>query len=447
MTKRKYFGTDGIRGRVGKFPITPEFALKLGYAAGKVLCDETQNAKILIGKDTRVSGYMFESALEAGLSAAGVNTCLLGPIPTPAVAYLVRDFRAQMGIMISASHNPYYDNGIKFFFSNGQKLPDEVELKIEQQIDNAEIKIDERNIGKVTRINDAPTRYIEFCKKVFPDELTLRGLKIVIDCANGSGYYVGPRVFRELGAEVLEINNNPDGFNINECCGATNTETLRQIVLAEQADLGIALDGDGDRLMMVDHQGAIVDGDEILFIIAKFMHERDKLSGGVVGTSMSNFGLEQAIKRLGVEFVRSRVGDRYVMEELLKRGWLFGGESSGHIICLDASTTGDGIISALLVLTVIKVCGKSLYELKSQMKKLPQKLINVKVTSKKYLDSQSVQIAQKMAEQKLKDTGRILLRASGTEPVIRVMVEGQDASLIDEIAAELAEAVSLASSV
>ena len=441
-TKRKYFGTDGIRGRVGEFPITPEFVLKLGWAAGNVLCSQNNCGKILIGKDTRVSGYMFESALEAGLSAAGVNTCLLGPVPTPAVAFLTRDLRAQMGIVISASHNPYYDNGIKFFSANGQKLPDEVELQIEQKIDADKLIISEKHIGKVTRIDDAAIRYIEYCKNVFPAELSLQGLKVVIDCANGASYCVGPQVFSELGAKVLAIGSNPDGFNINECCGATDLEKLRKIVLEEKADLGIALDGDGDRLMMVDHKGEVVNGDEIIFIIAKHLHEQGKLSGGVVGTSMSNFGLEKALKEMKIEFVRSKVGDRYVMEELLNRGWLFGGESSGHIIYLNASTTGDGIVSALLVLTVMMVTEKSLYELKNHMQRLPQKLINVQVTDKAYLDTEAIKLAQKAAEQKLKDQGRILLRPSGTEPVIRVMVEGQDEKLIAEIATELAEVVS-----
>lgn len=440
--KRKYFGTDGIRGRVGSFPITPEFVLKLGWAAGKVLCCQKNDCKVLIGKDTRVSGYMFESSLEAGLSAAGVNTYLLGPIPTPAVAFLTRDFRAQLGIVISASHNPYYDNGIKFFLGNGQKIPDEIELQIEQQIDETEITIDGRNIGKVKRINDASTRYVEFCKKVFPAELSLRGIKLVIDCANGAGYDVAPKVFHELDAEVLEIGGHPDGFNINEFCGATDLKRLQKIVLAEQADFGIALDGDGDRLMMIDHKGEIVDGDEIVFIIAKYLHENSKFLGGVVGTEMSNFGLERALNQFEIPFVRSKVGDRYVMEELLKRNWILGGESSGHIIHLGSTTTGDGIVSALLVLKAMVVADKSLHELKSGMQKMPQKLINVKVSDKACVNAEAVKSAQKIAQQKLKDTGRILLRPSGTEPVVRVMVEGQDESLINEIASELAKVIS-----
>ncbi|MGD9108544.1 MAG: phosphoglucosamine mutase [Gammaproteobacteria bacterium] len=440
--KRKYFGTDGIRGRVGSFPITPEFVLKLGWAAGKVLCCQKDDCRVLIGKDTRVSGYMFESALEAGLSAAGANIYLLGPIPTPAVAFLTRDLRAQLGIVISASHNPYYDNGIKFFLGNGQKLPDEIELQIEQQIDETEITIDGRNIGKVKRIDDASTRYVEFCKKVFPAELSLRGIRLVIDCANGADYDIGPKVFHELGAEVLEIGGNPDGFNINEFCGATDLKRLQKVVLAEQADFGIALDGDGDRLMMVDHKGEIVDGDEIIFIIARYLHENSKLTGGVVGTEMSNFGLEQAFNQLKIPFIRSKVGDRYVMEGLLKRNWMLGGESSGHIIHLDSTTTGDGIISALLVLTAMVISDKSLHELKSGMQKMPQKLINVKVADKTCVNAEAVQNAQKIAQQKLKDTGRVLLRSSGTEPVVRVMVEGQDVSLVNKIASELAQKVS-----
>lgn len=440
--KRKYFGTDGIRGRVGSFPITPEFILKLGWAAGKVLCCQKSGCRVLIGKDTRVSGYMFESALEAGLSAAGVNTYLLGPIPTPAVAFLTRDLRAQLGIVISASHNPYCDNGIKFFLGNGQKLPDEIELQIEQQIDETEITIDGRNIGKVKRIDDASTRYLEFCKKIFPTELSLQGLKLVIDCANGAGYDVGPRVFHELEASVLEIGGNPDGFNINEFCGATDLKRLQKVVLAEQADFGIALDGDGDRLMMIDHKSEIVNGDEIVFIIAKYLQGKNELAGGVIGTAMSNFGLEQALNRLSIPFIRSQVGDRYVMEELLKRNWILGGESSGHIIHLDSATTGDGIVSALLVLTAMVTTGQSLHELKKGMQKMPQKLINVKVSDKACIHAEAVQSAQKIAQQKLKNTGRILLRPSGTEPVMRVMVEGQDVNLINEIASELAGIVS-----
>lgn len=444
-TKRKYFGTDGIRGRVGNFPITPDFVLKLGWAVGRVLCDKNNNGKILIGKDTRISGYMFESALEAGISAAGVNTCLLGPIPTPGVAFLTRDLRAQLGIVISASHNPYHDNGIKFFAANGRKLPDEVELQIEKYIDSAELSVTNKHIGKVTRLKDAPTRYIEFCKNIFPDELSLRGLKIVVDCANGAGYYVAPQVFQELGAEVLEIGINPDGFNINEHCGATKPKILQKIVLAEQADLGIALDGDGDRLIMVDQKGKMIDGDEIIFMIVKYLTEQNKFQGGVVGTLMSNFGMEVALKNIGVEFVRSKVGDRYVIEELLKRKWTLGGESSGHIINLNATTTGDGIISALLILTIVAATGKTLFELKKGMQKLPQKLINVKITDKKQLNSPKIQIAQKSAEQKLQDQGRVLLRPSGTEPVVRVMVEGYDEVLIAKIAEDLADTVSSAS--
>lgn len=437
--ERKYFGTDGIRGRVGEDPITPEFFLKLGWAAGKALCDGNSNSKVLLGKDTRLSGYMFESALEAGLSAAGVNTCLLGPVPTPAVAFLTRDLRADMGIVISASHNLYHDNGVKFFSATGQKLPDQIELKIEQQLQSTTaIKLASDKLGKVTRINDAATRYIEFCKNSFPQDLSLRGVKLVIDCANGAGYYVGPQVFRELGAEVLEISINPDGLNINEYCGATKPKTLQQIVLAEAADFGIALDGDGDRLIMVDHKGEIVDGDELLFIIAKYLHELGTLHGGVVGTEMSNFGLELAFKDAGIKFIRSQVGDRYVMNSLLQQKWLLGGESSGHIIYLNATTTGDGIVSALLVLTAMVMSGKSLHEVKCGMQKFPQKLINVTVSNKDILLAPEVNAAYARANADLQNQGRVLLRPSGTEPVVRVMVEGRDVVLINRIAQGLA---------
>lgn len=442
--KRKYFGTDGIRGRVGVYPITPDFVLKLGWAAGHVLCNKNSAGKIIIGKDTRISGYMFESALEAGLSAAGVNTFLLGPMPTPAVAFLTRDLRAQAGIVISASHNAYHDNGIKFFAANGQKLPDKIELQIEQQIDKVKLSITSDEIGKVTHLNDATTRYIEFCKNIFPQHLSLQGIKLVVDCANGATYHAAPQVMRELGAEVFEIGVSPDGFNINEYCGATKPETLKKIVLAEQADLGIALDGDGDRLIMVDNKGELVDGDEAIFIIAKYLQQQNKFAGGVVGTLMSNLGMEIALKNLGIDLVRSQVGDRYVMEKLLQLNWILGGESSGHIIYRKATTTGDGIISALLILTVIMSTETSLYDLKKGMQKLPQILINVKVKNKQCLENTTIQKAKDAAIKKLKDQGRILLRPSGTEPVVRVMVEGYDKVSIEKIAQDLAAIITAA---
>ncbi len=444
VTKRKYFGTDGVRGCVGEFPITPDFILKLGWAAGCVLAQEGKNNQVLIGKDTRISGYMFESALEAGFSAAGINSRLLGPMPTPAVAYLTRTLRAQAGVVISASHNSYHDNGIKFFSIDGRKLPDEIELRIEQQLDQPMTTVPSDRLGKAVRVVDAPGRYIEFCKSTIPSGLSLKGLKIVIDCANGATYHVAPNIFRELGAEVCELSVDPDGLNINDRCGATHPETLRKIVLMEKADVGIALDGDGDRLIMVDHQGEIVCGDELLFVMANYMRANDRLRGGVVGTVMSNLGLELALRDLGVDFVRAKVGDRYVLESLLKQGWMLGGESSGHIICMDVMTTGDGIIAALQVLTAMVTAEKSLAELKSGVQKLPQKLINVRVgKSKDISQSEKIQTAIKSAERKLKTDGRVLLRASGTEPVMRVMAEGRDETLISSVVEDLAEVVRL----
>ena len=444
MTKRKYFGTDGIRGRIGKFPITPEFVLKLGWAAGQVLSQKTNKGKVLIGKDTRISGYMLESALEAGLSAAGMDCCLLGPMPTPAVAYMTRIFRAKAGIVISASHNPYYDNGIKFFSSNGQKLPDEIELQIEKMLDLPMTIVSPEKLGKASRIPDldARARYIEFCKSTIAFKIGLDDLKIVIDCANGADYKVGPSVFRELGAEVTALGISPNGLNINDNCGATSPKMLQKIVLAEKADLGIAIDGDGDRLIMVDHQGEVVDGDEILLIIANHLFESGKLSGGVVGTLMTNLGLELALREKDIPFVRAKVGDRYVMQELLARNWLLGGESSGHIICLDFVTTGDAIVSALQVLAAMITSHKTLHELKSNMKKLPQTLINVNVG--RFVDLSEhpkFQKQVKQIEKKLQDRGRVLLRPSGTEPVVRVMVEGHHLKEIKKIAEELAQLV------
>ncbi|MEH6444358.1 MAG: phosphoglucosamine mutase [Oceanospirillaceae bacterium] len=435
---KKYFGTDGIRGRVGQYPITPDFMLKLGWAAGKVFAREGIS-KILIGKDTRISGYMFESALESGLSAAGVNVLLTGPMPTPAVAYLTRTFQADAGIVISASHNAFGDNGIKFFSAQGTKLPDEVEHAIEAQMDLAMTTVDSALLGKAKRIDDAPGRYIEFCKASVPTGFSLKGLKIVLDCANGATYHVSPGVFRELGAEIIEIASSPNGVNINEECGATDTLKLQKIVVAEKADLGIALDGDGDRVIMVDHLGEMVDGDELLMIIAHHMKSKGKLGGGVVGTLMTNFGLEQACQRLDIPFVRANVGDRYVMEQLLVRGWNIGGEGSGHVICKHLTSTGDGTVAALQVLVAMADTEQSLATIKGIMHKLPQKMINIRI-EKKVDFSQSIEINNlvKVAESELAATGRVLLRPSGTEPLVRVMVEGENYDQVLKICEELA---------
>jgi phosphoglucosamine mutase len=438
---KRYFGTDGIRGHVGKFPITPDFMLKLGWAAGKVFAREGR-CKILIGKDTRLSGYMFESALEAGLSAAGVDVLLLGPMPTPAIAYLTRTFHANAGIVISASHNPFEDNGIKFFSSQGTKLPDDIEHAIEAQMDLVMTTVESGDLGRAKRVPDAPGRYIEFCKSSVPVGFSLQGMKIVLDCANGATYHVAPRVIEELGAEVVEIASSPDGLNINEGCGATDPQRLINIVKAEQAAVGIALDGDGDRLIMVDHKGEVVDGDEAIFIIAKQMQARGELTGGVVGTLMSNFGLEQGLKQLGIPFERAKVGDRYVMERLQEHGWLLGGESSGHIVCKHLTTTGDGTVSALQVLRAMKETDKSLYDLKSEMDKMPQVMINVRMAKK--VDVMSIDaIAKAVAEteQALGNEGRVLLRPSGTEPLVRVMIEGSNPEQIQTLCEALAKQV------
>ncbi|MGD8407954.1 MAG: phosphoglucosamine mutase [Thiohalophilus sp.] len=437
---RKYFGTDGIRGRVGEFPITPEFILKLGWAAGRVLGDG--GGKILIGKDTRLSGYIFESALEAGLAAAGMNVCLLGPMPTPGIAHLTRTLHARAGIVISASHNPYADNGIKFFSADGTKLPDDVELAIEAMIDQELEIADPDKLGRAARVEDAAGRYIEFCKSTFPDALTLNGLHIVLDCANGATYQIAPKVFAELGAELSVIGNDPDGLNINDGCGSTHLEWLRKNVQLQGADLGIAFDGDGDRVLMIDHEGRIIDGDELLYVITTHRQLMQRLHGGVVGTLMTNLGMEHALQAAGIPFVRSRVGDRYVMEQLQGRGWELGGESSGHLICLDKTSTGDGIVAALQVLAAIVESGKSLGELVSGMHKYPQLLINVRLASKvDVLARPEVKAAVEAAESELASRGRVLLRPSGTEPLLRVMVEGQDAEQVDRVARELAGVV------
>ena len=438
---RKYFGTDGVRGRVGEFPITPEFVMKLGWAAGKVLAC-SNGRKVVIGKDTRISGYMFESALEAGLSAAGVEILLLGPMPTPAIAYLTRTLHACAGIVISASHNPYYDNGIKFFSADGTKLPDDIELAIENMIDQEMVCNDSADLGKAIRIDDAEGRYIEFCKSTIPYTTRLTGMKIVVDGAHGATYKVAPCVFRELGAEVITIGTEPDGMNINEGVGSTQPKALQAAVLEHKADIGVALDGDGDRLIMVDHTGELFDGDELLYVIAMERKSSGNLNGGVVGTVMSNLGFEHAMQTADIPFRRAAVGDRYVMEMLKQENWVLGGESSGHIICLDRTTTGDGLISALQVIAAVKHSGKPLADLRAGLSKYPQTLVNVKIAERIDITiNQPIQQAVKDAEQQLGDSGRVLLRASGTEPLIRVMVEGQDEQQVHSIAGELADVV------
>lgn len=439
---KQYFGTDGIRGTVGKAPITPEFMLKLGWAAGKVFARDEGRQRILIGKDTRISGYMFESALEAGLSASGVDVMLLGPMPTPAIAYLTRTYRAVAGIVISASHNPYYDNGIKFFCTDGKKLPDEVELAIEAQLNEPMDTVPSDLIGKTRKLEDARGRYIEFCKSTFPRELSLHGLRVVVDCANGATYAPGPAVFEELGAEVIPIAVKPDGLNINRDCGSTHPQGLQEKVLELRADLGIAFDGDGDRVLMVDDQGELVDGDELIYIIAQGRQQDRRLQTGVVGTLMSNYGLELALQQLDIDFVRANVGDRYVLEALSEKGWLLGGESSGHIVCLDKTTTGDGIVSALQVLSAMVAQDKSLRQLRQGMTKLPQTMINVRLPEKREIASiPQVQDAVKTAETQLAGRGRVLLRPSGTEPLIRVMVEGDDAAEVSLLCRQIADVV------
>jgi len=438
---RKYFGTDGIRGRVGDFPITPEFMLKLGWAAGMAFRKQGK-CRILIGKDTRISGYMFESALEAGLSAAGADVMLLGPMPTPAIAYLTRTFHAEAGIVISASHNPHHDNGIKFFSGQGTKLPDEIEMMIEELLDQPMTVVDSEQLGKVSRINDAAGRYIEFCKSSVPSSTDFAGLKIVVDCAHGAAYKVAPSVFRELGAQVTVLSAQPNGLNINDNCGSTHVEALQAEVLAQQADLGIAFDGDADRVLMVDHSGAVVDGDELLFIIARDLLERGKLQGGVVGTLMSNLGLELALADLGIPFVRAKVGDRYVIAELLSRNWQLGGENSGHLVCFQHTTTGDAIIAALQVLMALKRRGQTLGEARLGMQKCPQVLVNVRfVGGVDPLEHPSVREASARVTEQMAGRGRVLLRKSGTEPLVRVMVEGDDEDQVRGYADELAKVV------
>ena len=440
--QKRYFGTDGIRGKVGQAPITPDFMLKLGWAAGKVFMQGGHRSKILIGKDTRISGYMFEAALEAGLTAAGVDINLTGPMPTPAIAYLTRTLRAQAGIVISASHNSFEDNGIKFFSDNGTKLPDEIELAIEAELSKALTTVAPKSLGKASRIDDARGRYIEFCKSTVGSRLTLSGLKVVVDCANGATYDIAPAVLSELGADVVSIGTDPNGLNINDKIGSTSPAALKEKVLEVGADVGVALDGDGDRSIMVDHQGNVVDGDEMLFVIACERRRRNIEFGGVVGTKMSNLGMELALAEREVPFARTAVGDRFVLQEMQQRGWQLGGESSGHIICHDITTTGDGIVSALQVLTAVVLTGKPLRELRGAMQKFPQTMINVRLGQDPDVSaSQSVRDAVSGVEDKLQGRGRVLLRPSGTEPVLRVMVEGEDADLVAQLARELADVV------
>ncbi|MCW2257380.1 phosphoglucosamine mutase [Providencia alcalifaciens] len=444
MSNRKYFGTDGIRGKVGDSPITPDFVLKLGWAAGKVLARHGSR-KIIIGKDTRISGYMLESSLEAGLAAAGLSASFTGPMPTPAVAYLTRTFRAEAGIVISASHNPYYDNGIKFFSIDGTKLPDEVEEAIEAEMEKPITCVESSELGRANRIVDAAGRYIEFCKGTFPSEQSLSSLKVVLDCANGATYHIAPNVFRELGAEVIAIGCEPNGININEQCGATDVRMLQERVIAEKAHVGLAFDGDGDRLIMVDHQGNKVDGDQILYIIAREALRQGQLKGGVIGTLMSNMGLEIALKQLGIPFERAKVGDRYVLEKLQEKGWRMGAENSGHVILLDKTTTGDGIVAGLQVLSAMVRNQMSLHDLCSGMKLLPQILVNVRFSgSHDPLQSDEVLAAHERVEKELAGKGRVLLRKSGTEPLIRVMVEGENEANVLAMANLIADAVKAA---
>ena len=438
---RRYFGTDGIRGLVGDHPMTPEFVLKLGWAAGRALSAERQGL-VLIGKDTRLSGYVFESALQAGLASAGMDVRLLGPVPTPAVAYLTRTQSAVAGVVISASHNPYYDNGIKFFSGSGKKLSDEMEANIEAYLDQPIEMVSPVALGKVSRIADAAGRYAEFCKSTYQEQVNLAGLRVVVDSAHGAGYSIAPKVFSELGAEVFSIGSAPDGLNINQEVGATSPEGLAKEVIARRADIGIALDGDGDRLVMADHEGVVVDGDELLYIMAADQVRRGHNVKGVVGTLMSNLGLEQAIREMGLEFHRANVGDRYVLRELEERGWSLGGEGSGHLICLDKTSTGDAIVAALAVISAMTGTGQQLSALKQAFKKYPQHMVNVRCDDKTHIEHSSVKQAVAAVESELGDQGRVLLRPSGTEPLIRVMVEGIHRDLVEKSAQTIAESIS-----
>jgi phosphoglucosamine mutase len=445
---RKFFGTDGVRGRVGQVPITPDFVLKLGYCAGKILSradvapPHRDRPAVLVGKDTRISGYMLESALESGLSAAGVDTLLVGPMPTPGVAFLTRALRLSAGVMISASHNPFEDNGIKFFSADGMKLPDAVEAEIESMIDGPmALPASSAQLGKAERVHDAEGRYLEFCKGTFPKQRSLRGLKLVVDCAHGANYRVGIRIFQELGAEVVAIGSSPNGLNINEACGATSPKTLAKAVLDHQADFGIAFDGDGDRLAMADHDGTLFDGDQLLYAMVKHRHGAQRLRGGVVGTLMTNFALERRLAEMGIPFARAKVGDRYVLETLIERGWECGGENSGHILCLDRHSTGDAIISALQVLAALVASGQTLRDFTRELTLLPQVLVNVRLAGKADLQAAPIREAIAQAEASLGGRGRVLLRPSGTEPVVRVMVEGEDRSHVQALAETIADAV------
>jgi phosphoglucosamine mutase len=438
---RKYFGTDGIRGRVGQAPMTVDFIMKLGWAAGRVL-SRSNRGQVVIGKDTRISGYMFESALEAGLAAAGLDVLLLGPMPTPAIAYITQSQRASAGIVISASHNPYYDDGVKFFNADGFKLPDATELDIEAMVEQPLQMVEPAQIGKATRMEDAKGRYVEFCKSSIGFHTSLRGMKLVIDCANGATYHIAPAVFRELGAEVIEVGTQPNGLNINDQVGALYPDSMRSHVIDNGADMGIAFDGDGDRLMMMDANGDIKNGDQLLYIIARSRLASGQLQGGVVGTVMSNLGFEHALQACGIPFERAAVGDRYVMEKLVQNDWRLGGEASGHIICLDKTTTGDGIIAALQVLDALISARQTLTEACADMTIYPQTMINVPISKSIELQQSSrIQDALAAAEHELAESGRVLLRPSGTEPLIRVMVEGQDKPQVDALAARLAQIV------
>lgn len=443
---RKYFGTDGVRGRVGTYPITPQFVMHLGYAAGKVLASAAhthgERPAVLIGKDTRISGYMLESALEAGLIAAGIDVYLAGPIPTPAVAYLTRALRLQAGVVISASHNPYEDNGIKFFSATGTKLPDDIELAIEAELDKEMQTNASEGLGKAKRLDDAVGRYIEFCKSTFPSEMDLRGMKIVVDSAHGAAYHVARHVFHELGADVIAIGAQPDGKNINDGYGATKPQNLQKAVVEHHADIGIALDGDADRLIMVDAAGKLYDGDQLLYIVAKHRRENGRMQGGVVGTLMTNLAFEHAMQKLAIPFKRAKVGDRYVMEVLQQEGWQLGGENSGHILCLDKHSTGDGIVSALQVLNALQSSVKNLAQASQDLVMYPQILINVRVEkAATWLANEQIKTAVADAESALNGRGRVLLRPSGTEPLLRVMVEGENGALVEQCAKNIADVV------
>ena len=441
---RKYFGTDGVRGEVGQFPITPDFVLRLGYAAGKVLVDHErqEHPTVIIGKDTRISGYMLEAALQAGLTAAGVNVLLTGPLPTPGIAYLTRALRLSAGVMISASHNPYQDNGIKFFAEGGKKLDDALEREIEAMLDSPMQTSASRELGRARRINGAADRYIEFCKSTFPNERNLKGMKLVVDCAHGATYHIAPKVFHELGAEVITIGGEPNGYNINDGVGATHTEAISQAVLQHGADLGISLDGDGDRLMMADRHGKVYDGDQLIYVIAKARAARGQLGGGVVGTVMTNLAMELALQQQGIAFGRAKVGDRYVLELLHENGWQVGGEASGHVLCLDKHSTGDGIISSLQVLAALAELDCDLATICSDWQPFPQKMINVRLNGQDWQTASAAKYAE--AQQALAGRGRVVLRPSGTEPVVRVMVEADELALAEHWAGQIAAAIEAA---